>query len=185
MQRSRVRLPSAPLAQTRRCPRIVGFFCAQWFGDVWGTGWSVSPANNGWAAERARCTAVGHDWCVGNAPAPISGAVRSPSNGWPFRPKSGMVPRRQSLFLGTSPLWHECRWIPVAVGGPLCLLRWVSSLRHSFQRAAQKPGSANPPCARHRAHPSQGPSTRVAGGRTSVSAPLGIPPQTPAPMGSQ
>ena len=61
---------------------------------------------------------------------------------------------------------------------------WVG--RTTIQRAPQKTGSAKPPAG----HPSKdnranGPTNRVAGGRTSVSAPLGAHPQKPKPAGRQ
>jgi len=67
-------------------------------------------------------------------------------------------------------------------GGPLCPLRWTN-IRKPRPNGQRKNLDRNPQCARHRAHPPQGPNTRVAGGRTSVSAPLDIQPKTPGPLG--
>jgi hypothetical protein len=68
--------------------------------------------------------------------------------------------------------------------GPLCPLRWAFIRRHPHRWVANPRGPENP-IRSHTDIARKGTRTSAAGGRTSVSAPLGIYPETLAPMGRQ
>ncbi len=71
-------------------------------------------------------------------------------------------------------------------GGPPCPLRWTWIRKQATRWAAGRHGSAKIPAGRPAKHTRpREPTNRVAGGRTSVSAPLGMDWKSPAPMGSR
>jgi hypothetical protein len=69
-------------------------------------------------------------------------------------------------------------------GGPLCPLRWAFIRRQPHRRAGN-PRRPKIPIRSHTDIPRKGSRTSAVGGRTSVSAPLGVHPRTAAPMGNE
>jgi hypothetical protein len=94
-----------------------------------------------------------------------------------FGPGSAGRPSLHTVRLGPITGWRG--------GGPLCPLRWAIVGTPPSRWAENQPGSAQPPSPLgvHPSTPSLGASDRVAGGRTSVSAPLGVCRETTVAMG--